>query len=189
MPLPKSNEPPTRIQIQQVTPQIDCGRYPVKRTLGDTLEVRATIFRDGHDVLGAAIRYKPPGASRWQEQPLEPLGNDLWSGSFELDGCGRWCYRIEAWVDRVLSFVEKPTLAEIRDHFGIHDELEFERLPLLTNAGFYLIDAAAIRGVADEPQVAALRRKRLLDLVRGRQGAVGSGVRVPRHRHVPRPVP
>ena len=62
---------------------------------------------------------------------------------------------------RVFSFVEKPTLAEIRDHFGIHDELEFERLPLLTNAGFYLIDAAAIRGVADEPQIAALRRKRL----------------------------
>jgi len=62
---------------------------------------------------------------------------------------------------RVFSFVEKPSLAEIRDHFGIHDEREFERLPLLTNAGFYLIDAAALREVAEEPQVAALRRRRL----------------------------
>ena len=62
---------------------------------------------------------------------------------------------------RVFSFVEKPTLAEIRDHFGIHDEEEFDRLPLLTNAGFYLIDAAAMREVDDEPQVAELRRNRL----------------------------
>jgi NDP-sugar pyrophosphorylase family protein len=62
---------------------------------------------------------------------------------------------------KVFSFVEKPTLAEIRDHFGIHDEREFENLPLLTNAGFYMIDCAALRRVAGEAQVAALRRSRL----------------------------
>ena len=107
MPLPKSNEPPSRIQIQRVEPQIDCGRYPVKRTLGDTLEVSATIFRDGHDVLGAAVRYKPAGASRWKESSMEPLGNDRWSGTIELDSCGRWCYRIEAWVDRIASFQDE----------------------------------------------------------------------------------
>jgi starch synthase (maltosyl-transferring) len=90
-----------------VQPQIDCGRYPVKATVGDRVDVTATIFRDGHDVLGAAIRYKAPGASRWQEQPLISLGNDRWAGSFELEGCGRWCYRIEAWVDRVLSFQDE----------------------------------------------------------------------------------
>lgn len=62
---------------------------------------------------------------------------------------------------KVFSFVEKPTLAEIREHFGIRDEREFDRLPLLTNAGFYLIEASALREVADEPGVAALRRTRL----------------------------
>ena len=65
VPLPKTTEPPPRIQIQAVRPQIDCGRYPVKRTVGDSVAVSARIFRDGHDVLGAAVRYKPPGAARW----------------------------------------------------------------------------------------------------------------------------
>jgi NDP-sugar pyrophosphorylase family protein len=62
---------------------------------------------------------------------------------------------------KVLSFVEKPTLAEIREYFEVHDEAEFERLPLLTNAGFYMIDCAALRQVAKDPRVAALRRSRL----------------------------
>ena len=107
MPLPKTNEPPPRIQIQRVTPQIDCGRYPVKRTEGDRVDVTALIFRDGHETLGAAIRYKPAGATRWQEAPLTPLGNDEWSGTFAVDRCGSWSYRIEAWVDRIASFQEE----------------------------------------------------------------------------------
>ena len=90
MPLPKTNEPPARIQIQRVTPQIDCGRYPVKRTEGDRVDVTALIFRDGHETLGASIRYKPAGATRWQEAPLTPVGNDEWSGTFAVDRCGSW---------------------------------------------------------------------------------------------------
>jgi len=85
MPLPKTNEPPPRIQIQRVTPQIDCGRYPVKRTEGDRVDVTALIFRDGHETLGASVRYKPSGATRWQEASLTPLGNDEWSGTFTVD--------------------------------------------------------------------------------------------------------
>jgi starch synthase (maltosyl-transferring) len=50
------------------------------------------------------VRYKPAGATRWLEAPLEPLGNDEWAGSFEVDQVGTWCYRVEAWVDRVGSF-------------------------------------------------------------------------------------
>jgi starch synthase (maltosyl-transferring) len=107
VPLPKTNEPPARIQIQRVTPEIDCGRYPVKRTEGDRIDVSAVIFRDGHELLGAAIRYKPAGATRWQEAPLTALGNDAWAGSFPVDRAGTWCYRIEAWVDRVASFQDE----------------------------------------------------------------------------------
>ena len=70
MPLPKTNDQPARIQIQRVTPQIDGGKYAVKRTVGDRVDVSARIFRDGHEILGAAVRYKPPGATRWQESPL-----------------------------------------------------------------------------------------------------------------------
>jgi starch synthase (maltosyl-transferring) len=102
--LPKN---PARIQIQEVAPQVDCGRFPVKRTVGDPVEVTARIFRDGHETLGAAVRHRRPDATGWTESPLEPLGNDLWSGSFEVDQPGRWCFRIEAWVDRVASYQDE----------------------------------------------------------------------------------
>jgi starch synthase (maltosyl-transferring) len=105
--LPKRSEPPARIEIQRVEPQVDCGRYPVKRTIGDRVEVTARIFRDGHDVLGASIRTKAPGASRWGEAPLAALDNDEWSGSFEIDRPGRWQLRVDAWVDRVASFQQE----------------------------------------------------------------------------------
>ncbi len=62
---------------------------------------------------------------------------------------------------RVTDFVEKPTLAELREHFRVADEEEFRRLPLMTNAGFYLVDTAALREVAREPEVVDLRRTRL----------------------------
>jgi starch synthase (maltosyl-transferring) len=104
MPLPKSAEPPARILIQDVRPQVDCGRYAVKRISGEPVAVSATITRDGHEVLGAAVRYKPPGATRWKESLLEAVGNDRFEGSFRAEACGRWSFRIEAWVDRVASY-------------------------------------------------------------------------------------
>jgi starch synthase (maltosyl-transferring) len=104
MPLPKAAEPPRRILIQDVRPQVDCGRYAVKAVAGDRVGVSATIVRDGHEVLGAAVRFKPPGATRWQEAPLEAVGNDRYEGSFEVAEPGRWCFRIEAWHDRVASY-------------------------------------------------------------------------------------
>jgi len=107
MALPKTKEPPARIQIQRVEPQIDCGRFPVKRTLGDEVVVSASIFRDGHDVLGAAVRFRPPSARRWREAPLEPLGNDEWRGSFTVDTCGRWTFTVAAWTDRVASWQDE----------------------------------------------------------------------------------
>ena len=99
--------PPARIQIQRVRPQVDCGRYAVKRAVGDAVEVGASIFRDGHELLGAAVRYKAPGAKKWSESPLEALGNDEWACSFPVDAPGEWTFRVEAWVDRVASFQDE----------------------------------------------------------------------------------
>ena len=98
---------PARIQIQRVRPQVDCGRYAVKRTVGDDVEVAARIFRDGHDLLGAAVRFKAPGAKKWAEAPLQALGNDEWAGSFPVDAPGEWSFRVEAWVDRIASFQDE----------------------------------------------------------------------------------
>ena len=107
MPTPPAKQPPPRIQIQNVRPQVDCGRYPLKRTVGDPVEVTADIFKDGHEVLRAVVRYRPAGTRKWLERPLEPLGNDAWAGSFEVGDVGRWQYTIEAWVDRGATLLDE----------------------------------------------------------------------------------
>ncbi|HEX7309838.1 MAG TPA: alpha-1,4-glucan--maltose-1-phosphate maltosyltransferase [Gaiellaceae bacterium] len=106
---PARRDPPPAILIRDVEPQVDCGRYPVKGVVGEDVVVSATIFRDGHDMLGAAIRYRPPGARRWRDAPLEPLGNDRWRGSFTVDAPGRWTFSVIAWTDRLASWQREVT--------------------------------------------------------------------------------
>jgi starch synthase (maltosyl-transferring) len=104
VPPPRSKDPPRRIQIQHVAPQVDCGRYPAKRSLGERADVSAAIFRDGHEIVEAALRYRGPRERRWREALMHHEGNDRWAGYFEPDALGRWEYRIDAWVDRFASW-------------------------------------------------------------------------------------
>src|SRR5262249_50792871 len=108
MPAPRSRNHPARIRIEDVSPELDCGRFPVKRTVGETVEVEATIFRDGHDTVAGRIRYRGPGQRRWSEAPLEPLGNDRFAGSFEVTELGRWEDTIEAGADRAGTGRREP---------------------------------------------------------------------------------
>jgi starch synthase (maltosyl-transferring) len=96
--------PPSRIQIEDPWPSLDCGRWPIKRTLGDRVEVWADVLRDGHEQLRAAVRVKAPGSRRWREVPMRETGNDRWTGAFEVDELGRWTYTVVAWVDRFASW-------------------------------------------------------------------------------------
>jgi starch synthase (maltosyl-transferring) len=104
MPPPKTKEPPSRILIQWIEPRVDCGRSAVKRTLGDRVEVSARIFRDGHEILGAAVRARKKGERRWRESLMYHAGNDRWVGHFEVDRSGRWEFAVGAWVDRFASW-------------------------------------------------------------------------------------
>ncbi len=125
MPLPKTVEPPARIQIQEVWPQLDCGRYPVKRTLGDPVEVWADIFRDGHEILRADVKYRRVGARRWQRAPMEHTNADRWTARFEPSELGRWQFTIEAWVDRAASWrheLERKVEAGQDDLAGVLSE-------------------------------------------------------------------
>src|SRR4051812_29228498 len=119
MPIPKAQPP--RIQIQAVEPMLDCGRYPLKRTVGEPVEVSATVFKDGHDALAGAMRVKAPGDKRWREVPLEPLGSDRYRGVFTVDAPGRWQFAVAAWTDRIATWqdeLRRKTDAGQRDLAG-----------------------------------------------------------------------
>src|SRR5436309_1737388 len=95
--------PPTRIEIQHPAPAVDAGRYPAKRCVGDTVDVSADVFRDGHDLLRAVVRYRRLGEEQFRESEMDRidahLGGVRWAGHFVLDAIGRWEYTIEAWTD------------------------------------------------------------------------------------------
>ena len=91
--------PPPRIQIHDVRPAVDGGRWPVKRTLGDLVVVEAELIRDGHEQLRATVRHRPPGATRFLEEPLAQVTPDLWRGAFTTTALGRHQFQVEAWVD------------------------------------------------------------------------------------------
>jgi len=93
-----------RVLIEEVQPQIDCGRYPVKRIIGDAVTVKAAVFCDGHDRISGRILYRHRSETIWRSLPLVPLGNDLWNATFVVDKLGDWSYTLEAWVDHVASW-------------------------------------------------------------------------------------
>jgi starch synthase (maltosyl-transferring) len=87
------------ILIQAVAPCADCGRYPVKREVGDTLEVTADILKDGHDRLAARVLWREKGESDWHAEPMRHQDNDRWIGVVPLRRNTRVSYTVEAWVD------------------------------------------------------------------------------------------
>jgi starch synthase (maltosyl-transferring) len=96
-------KPPSRIRIEHPQPTVDGGRWPVKRTVGDTVNVSADIFRDGHEVLRAVVRWRGPGERRWREAPLTAVDAHhdgvRWEGAFTVETAGRTQWTIQAWVD------------------------------------------------------------------------------------------
>ncbi|MGH9374867.1 MAG: alpha-1,4-glucan--maltose-1-phosphate maltosyltransferase [Terriglobia bacterium] len=91
---------PPRVVITNVNPEIEGGRFPVKRVAGDTITVTADIFADGHEMLGAALRHRCAGEGKWAESPMRELGNDLWAGGFSVAEPGAYEYSLNGWVDK-----------------------------------------------------------------------------------------
>jgi starch synthase (maltosyl-transferring) len=92
-----------RIAIENVRPEIDAGRFHAKRTVGEEIRVEADIFADGHDAIGAMLRYRREG-HEWSEQRLAPMGNDRWAASFTADTLGLYEFTITAWIDRFATW-------------------------------------------------------------------------------------
>ncbi len=101
-------EPPSSVLIEDVRPRVDCGRYPVKREVGDVLEVSADIFKESHDKLAAVVRYQRwhDDPDDWREAEMRFVDNDRWAGEFLLaDNC-RYRYQVVAFPDRFTAWRE-----------------------------------------------------------------------------------
>src|SRR5215207_2627363 len=109
VPLPDSLDPPSPVIIERVEPEIDGGRYPVKRVQGDTLEVSADIFKDGHDKIAAVVKYRRQDEDDWREAEMRFVDNDRWAGEILLPDNTRYRYTIEAFPDRWATWSEEVT--------------------------------------------------------------------------------
>jgi starch synthase (maltosyl-transferring) len=139
--LPGSGQGRSRVVIENVKPEIDCGRFAAKRTVGESMTVEADIFADGHDALSARLLYRKEGISRWTEILLQPLPNDRWRGAFDVTELGDYYYTVQAWVDRFESW--RQALAKKADA-GQDVALELA-------AGALIVEAAA-QQASDEDQ-------------------------------------
>ncbi|MBD3298012.1 MAG: DUF3416 domain-containing protein [candidate division Zixibacteria bacterium] len=96
--------PPARVIIEHVDPEIDAGRFPIKRVVGESVTVEADIYAEGHDVLDGVLLYRHESESDWHESRLEPLVNDRWRALFVVTELGRYHYSLEAWIDYFLTW-------------------------------------------------------------------------------------
>jgi starch synthase (maltosyl-transferring) len=118
--MPKVLQP---IVIEHVEPELDGGRYPVKRIVGESLEVTADIFKEGHDTIAGILRYKILGDKQWQETSMHHVDNDSWAGSFVLSENTRYLYTVGAYIQ---SF--ETWRAELTKKRGVVPDLSSELL-------------------------------------------------------------
>jgi starch synthase (maltosyl-transferring) len=128
-----------RVVVEKVAPEIDGGRFPVKRVAGDLVAVQADVFSDGHDAVAAMLLYRREHEESWGELPMEFLGNDRWQGAFTVTELGSYYYTVSGRVDHFSTW--KGDLQK-RSRAGA--ELAVSRL-----VGAGLIENAAGRAPAD----------------------------------------
>jgi starch synthase (maltosyl-transferring) len=89
-----------RVVIEGVQPEIDCGRFPIKRAVGEWVVVEADVFTDGHDAVAAVLRYRKQGDREWRERSMKALVDDRWRGRFRVEALGGYQYSVVGWIDR-----------------------------------------------------------------------------------------
>ncbi|HEY2593642.1 MAG TPA: maltotransferase domain-containing protein, partial [Chloroflexota bacterium] len=123
------------IAIEEVQPELDGGRWPIKRVVGDTIQVSADIFKEGHDVLQARVVYRPTDEPAWREAPMRLVENDRWTGAFTVDRNTRYVYSVLAYTDVYGSWCE-----DLQKRLAAGQDVTSELLE-----GQHLVEAAAPR--------------------------------------------
>ena len=112
-----------RIVIENVTPQVDGGRFAVKRVRGDTVDVSADVFADGHDLVACAVLFRRSGAPEWQRVAMSGVGDDRFAASFTVSELGRYEFTVEAWVDHLATWKRDIAKKRAAGHDTRVDEL------------------------------------------------------------------
>ncbi|MFP5273365.1 alpha-1,4-glucan--maltose-1-phosphate maltosyltransferase [Coleofasciculus sp.] len=107
--LPLPEEGRRRVQIEGVRPEIDGGRFAIKRTVGERVYVEVDMFCDSHDAVSGVILYRPQKSQTWFEVPLSPTINDRWQGEFTVSEIGDYVYTIMGWADHFKSWQRDMT--------------------------------------------------------------------------------
>jgi starch synthase (maltosyl-transferring) len=156
LPLPPADEGRRRAIVENVRPNVDGGRYPVKRVVGDTLHVLVDAFADGHDVVEVRLLHRHEGEPGWIEVEMSGPDNDLWWADMALDRLGRHQYTVEAWVDRLSSWIR-----DLRKRLDAGQDVTVDLL-----IGAELAGAAADRAAAVHASDDAARLRHWADALR-----------------------
>ncbi|POB09139.1 alpha-1,4-glucan--maltose-1-phosphate maltosyltransferase [Sulfobacillus sp. hq2] len=98
---------PARVFVLNVSPSVDCGRFPIKRIVHDTVTVSADLVADGHDVVRGRLAYRVRPDGLWQFVPLAHQGNDRYQGTFKTTTVGVYEYRVEGYIDAYATWRER----------------------------------------------------------------------------------
>jgi starch synthase (maltosyl-transferring) len=129
-----------RAILERITPQIDGGRFPIKRAIGQRVVVEADAFVDGHDRVVAVLAHRPPGAEAWTELPMAALGNDRWRAEFTVRDLGRHRYTVIAWADRFATWCQ-----DLEKRVAAAQDVTVDLI-----IGAELVEAAAARASGDD---------------------------------------
>jgi starch synthase (maltosyl-transferring) len=119
-----------RVIIENVTPSLEDGKFPAKRVVHDKFIVNADIFADGHDVLRAEVHYKHEGDNNWHRIEMQPLVNDHWEGSFQVNKTGWYTYKVMGWIDKFKTWYRDTIKKYNADVLGDADFLIGENIIL-----------------------------------------------------------
>jgi starch synthase (maltosyl-transferring) len=150
-----------RIPVVDVQPAVDCGRFPAKAAVGETITISATVFREGHDAVGANVVLTPPGAGAatgsrskrpaqapaWIPMRLVSAGFDRWAADVNPSVEGEWTYSVEAWDHPLGTWLHD---AQIKVPAGIDADLMFQE-------GARLFEIAAAGAPKGEPRSSLAR--------------------------------
>ena len=164
----------SRVVIEEIKPQVDAGRHPACRIIGDEVVVTAAIFGDGHDRVNAQLLYRRINERLWRSTPMAPVNNDIWTGSFKVDKLGPWQFTILGWIDHFVTWeteLRKRLAAQVNPASAISaadgspqtltgltvgEKVGEQNIPLALRSGAILLKQAAMRASGNDT-------KRLLD--------------------------